>query len=199
MQPVKINYKVYQGSTFKEIYRWESQTPVYLNIAAASKSAPCVITTTTTPRVPTGWRVRVQGVQGMKDLNSAVDTYYLATAVNAEAKTITLNQVNSEAYQQYTTGGTVEYNQPVDLTGVKARLQVRETLDSDLVLYSASSQTGEIVIDTVLSTVTWTIPAQVSSAFTFTSAVYGMELYTDAGMVTPFITGNLTLQREVVR
>jgi hypothetical protein len=45
MTPAKINYKIYQGSTFQEAYRWESETKTYLHITNIAKSAPCIITT----------------------------------------------------------------------------------------------------------------------------------------------------------
>ena len=37
MQPAKINYKIYQGSTFQETLRWESETKTYVPISAITK------------------------------------------------------------------------------------------------------------------------------------------------------------------
>ena len=42
--PAKINFKVYQGSTFLEVLRWESALKAYRNITNITKSAPVVIT-----------------------------------------------------------------------------------------------------------------------------------------------------------
>jgi len=197
MQPAKLNYKIYQGSTFQESYRWESETKVYVPISAIAKSAPCVITTTQAHAIPQGWRVRVVGAGGMKELNSVGDAYHLVTSVTDS--TVTLNQVNSLGYTVYTTGGVLEYNQPVPLTGYNARMQIRETVDSPTTLYSTTSIAGELTVDTTLNTIMITIPASVTQAFDFTTAVYSLELYTAAGLVVPFLAGNLTLVPEVTR
>ena len=110
-QPAKLNYKVYQGSTFRETYRWESQTKVYVPISAISKSAPCVITTENPTDLPVGWRFRVTGVVGMKEINTpSEDSYYIATSINQAKTQVTINQVNSTGFGTYTSGGILEYN-----------------------------------------------------------------------------------------
>lgn len=198
MQPAKISYKIYQGSTFQEAYRWESQTKVYEPIQSITKAAPCVITTASTHELPVGWRFRVVGAGGMKEINNASDSYYLATDTSTTG--IEVNEINSTHYTTYTNGGVVEYNKPVDLTGFKARMQIRKTVTSSDVIYQASSDTGEIEIDLVYNSITITIPATVTQNFNFTAAVYSMELYNSlTGVVVPFITGNLTLIQEITR
>lgn len=197
MQPAKLNYKVYQGSTFEEIYRWESETKVYVPILSISKAAPCVITTTSQHIMPLGWRFRVVGVGGMKEINSTGDTYYLAT--NTSATSATINQINSLMYTTYTSGGVIEYNQPVPLTNYSARMQIRETVDSPTTLYSTDSVTGHLSLDLQLMTIGVKIPAQVTQQFNFSTAVYSIELYKPDGLVVPFLTGNLTLVPEVTR
>ena len=197
MQPAKINYKVYQGSTFEESYRWESQTKVYVPISAISKTAPCVITTTGTHVLPVGWRFQVTGVTGMKDINTTSDQFYLATGTTSTS--ITINEVNSSAYSTYTSGGVVEYNQPVDLANYSARMQLRETLDSTTVLHEATTANNQIVIDNTYKSITLTIPAATTQNFTFSTAVYSLELYTSTGRVVPFLTGSMKLNKEVTR
>jgi hypothetical protein len=197
MQPAKINYKIYQGSTFEEIYRWESQTKVYVPITQISRAAPCVITAAQ-HALPQGWRFRVVGAGGMKELNSIGESTYLATDVNTN--TITINHVNSLSYNAYTSGGVVEYNEPVPLITYNARMQIRETVDSPTVLYSGGSGAGgDIVLDDTFKTIQVNIPASITQAFNFTTAVYSIELYEPGGLVIPFLTGNLTLVPEVTR
>jgi hypothetical protein len=198
MQPAKLNYKIYQGSTFEEIYRWESETKVYVPISQISKSAPCVVTTSTTHNLPVGWRFRVTGAGGMKELNSTQDGFYICTANTGT--TITINQTNSLQYTAYTSGGVVEYSQPVPLSSYSARMQIRETVDSDTVLYSTTSAPGgHISLDLVFNTINIRIPAVVTENFDFTTAVYSVELYQAGGLVIPFLAGNLTLVPEVTR
>ena len=197
MQPAKLNYKIYQGSTFEEAYRWESETKVYVPIAAITKAAPCEITTTIPHNLPMGWRFKVVGAGGMKEINSVSDSTQIATYT---ANTlIRVNQVNSLGYTTYTSGGVVEYNQPVPLVGYSARMQIRESVDSPTVIYEASSSVGQIVLNNNLGTITITIPASATTLFTFTTAVYAVELFDSNGKVIPFLVGNLTLVPEVTR
>lgn len=193
--PVKLNLKVYQGSTFKEILRWESSTKVYAAITAIAKSAPIAITSVA-HGIPVGWRTKITNVLGMKEINSA-ETYHTVTATTID--TVTINAVNALGYTDYTSGGVLEYNQPVDLTGMTARLQIRDKLTSDVVLLSLTTENAGIVIDNVLKTITLVITATATAAFTFTTGVYSLELQNVAGDVFPFTTGSVTVVQEVTR
>jgi hypothetical protein len=197
MQPVKLNYKIFQGSTFQQAYRWESETKVYVPIQTIQKSAPCIITTSEPHNLPVGWRFRVVGAGGMKEINSPCDSFYLAS--NTTGSSININQINSLNYSTYTSGGVVEYNQPVPLTGYGARMQIRETVESTDVLYSTSSENGDINLDLNTSTISLNIPANITQTFKFTCAVYSIELYDNTGIVISFLTGNLILIPEVTR
>lgn len=196
MTPAKINYKIYQGSTFREVYRWESQTKQYANITAITKAAPCVITAPG-HTLPVGWRVRVNGVGGMKEINmTAEDSYYIATAVTTD--TVTLNQVNSSTYSTYTSGGVIEWNFPIDLTGYTAKMQLRETVTDPVIIELTTTNNG-IIIDVARSTITVSMTSAQTAAFTFATAVYSMELTDPSGNVNTFIQGNLTLIPEITR
>jgi hypothetical protein len=199
MQPAKLNYKIYEGSTFQETFRWESQTKSYAQISAISKAAPCVITTSSVHSCPVNWRVRVTGVGGMKEINTVGDDqYYLVTAKTSN--TVTLNQINSANYTTYTSGGILEWNTPIDLTGYTAQMQIRETLDSTNFIHELTSASGGgISIDTTDYTITINIPANVTRNFDFATAVYSLELTNSSGAVTTFVTGNLTLVKEITR
>jgi hypothetical protein len=198
MTPAKLNYKIYQGSTFRETFRWESQTKEYATISAISKTAPCVITTTSNHTLPVNWRFRVTGVSGMKEINQiSEDDYYLATSVTNN--TVTINQLNSSNFTAYTTGGILEWNSPVPLAGYTAQMQIRETIDSTSSIIELTSTSGGIGIDTTNYTITITISANQTRLFTFPTAVYSLELTDSSGVVTTFLTGNLTLVSEVTR
>lgn len=198
MQPAKISYKIYQGSTFQESYRWESETKVYVPIQTISKSAPCVITTQVSHNMPTGWRCRVVGAGGMKEINNSSDSFYIAT--NTTNNTVELNQINSLQYSTFTNGGVLEYNKPVELSSYNARMQVRKTVASEEILYETdSSPSGHLSLDNVFKTINLSIPASVTQDFRFTSAVYSIELFEPSGLVIPFLTGNLTIIQEITR
>ena len=194
-QPLKINFKVYQGSTFKEVFRWESSTKVYVPISGITKAAPCVVSTSVAHSMPQGWRFKVSNVLGMKEINSD-STYHTAHSVTAD--TININSLNSLAYSAYTSEGVIEYNQPVDLTNTTARMQIREKLESTTPILELTTENGGILIDNVLKTITIYISAADTTLLNFSAAVYSLELIKNSE-VTPFLTGSVSLVKEVTR
>lgn len=192
--PVKLNFKIYQGSTFKEVLRWESSTKTYKAITAIGKSAPCVITSTA-HGIPVGWRTKVTNVLGMKEINSQ-ENYLTVTA--STVNSITLNTVNSLGYTDYTSSGVLEFNTPRDLTSVTARMQIRETLASAIVIEELTTANGKILIDNTLKTITLLLDATTTAAYTFKTAVYSLELI-EGTEIIPFINGNISLEKEITR
>jgi hypothetical protein len=192
--PVKLNFKVYQGSTFRQVLRWESSAKTYVPITAISKTAPVVVTAVA-HGAPLGWRARVAGVAGMKEINDT-ENYRLITAKTAD--TVTFNEINAANYATYTSGGILEYNTPVDLTGYTARMQLRSTLDSSTVIQELTTANGGILIDNVYKTITVVLTAAQTAALTFSSAVYSLELVSGTEVYT-FCTGTLTLVKEITR
>ena len=194
--PAKINFKVYQGSTFAEVLRWETPTKVYKTITGISQTAPVVITTSTPHDIPSNWRVKLTNIIGMTELNSS-ETYYIAT--NITPTTFSINSINAVGYKAYVSGGIVEYNDPVNLEGFSARMQVRPNISSPIVLADLSSGTGDIILDNTNKTITLIISDSVTATFDFLTAVYGLEIVSPDGQVTSFCNGTLTLVKEVTR
>ena len=193
--PAKINFKVYQGSTFSEVLRWESSVKTYIPITGISKSAPLVVTAPN-HGVTKEWRVKFTNIVGMTDLNS-IDTYHQVTDVTSN--TITINTINSLGFKDYTSGGIVEYNTPINLTGFTARMQLRSSLTSPVVIAELTSENGKINISNVTKTITLTLSADTTAAYNFASAVYSLELVSSGGQVTPFCSGSFSLVKEVTR
>ena len=194
--PAKINYKMYQGSTFAEVLRWESSKKNYVNITNISKSAPVLITTEP-HTIPNNWRVKVTSVGGMKEINSTEDYHVVSVLSNTS---IELNTINSLGYTAYTSGGVIEYNEPIDLSTYTARMQIREKLDSSTVIYELTTENGGIVLNNVDYTINLNIPATTTQTFTFKKAVYSMELVnTNNDSVITFAQGNITLYNEITR
>lgn len=191
--PVKKNFKVYQGSTFTEILRWESPTKVYKSISSISKTAPIVITAVA-HGIVVGWRCKVSNVLGMKEINS--DEYIQATSVTSD--TITINSINAVGYTSYISGGILEYNQPEDLSTYTARMQIREKPSSTVVLLELTSSNGGIILNNTLKTITLNISASATAALSFKYAVYSLELVS-GDIVVPLLYGSLTLDTEITR
>lgn len=93
----------------------------------------------------------------------------------------------------------VEYNIPIPITGYTAQMQIRETLESPTVIAELSTANNRIVIDPVNYTITLNLPASVTATFNFDAAVYSCELTDAQGIVMPFLTGSITLVKEVTR
>jgi len=195
-QPVKLNFKIYQGSTFQEVLRWESSTKVYVPITNITKSAPVIITAAN-HNIPIGWRARITNVSGMKEINCSEEEYYQVTATTTD--TATINSVNSLGYTQYTSGGVLEYNQPVDLAGYTARMHIREKLESTSIILQLTTENNRIVLDNIAKTITLKISATDTATLTVPQAVYNLELVSSTGIVTSLIAGNIQLLKEVTR
>lgn len=191
--PVKLNFKIYQGASFREVLRWESSTKVYVPITAISKSAPVVVTAPT-HGAPVGWRAKIVGAGGMKEINT--DQYYLITETTQD--TVTFNAVNSMQYSTYTSGGVLEYNQPVSLTGYTGRMQIRQKLESEEVLLELTSANGGVVIDTTYNTISLYASPTQTEQLSFTTGVYSLELVRGSEVI-PFSSGTIQLVKEVTR
>jgi len=188
--PVKLNFQIYQGGTFKQILRWESGTKTYAPITNITKSAPVAITAPLHD-IPPGWRVKVLNAGGMKEINSA-DTYHQATVVTDNL--IELNSVVSLNYSTYTSGGVLEYNLPINLSGYTGKLTLADSVNSTTPLYETSTLTGGVVLDNVAHTITINIPASATKDFTFSKAVYDLSLQRGTEII-PFATGLIFLTK----
>ena len=79
---------------------------------------------------------------------------------------------------------------------------VRATIDdTDTALVSLTSPSGGIVVDDTAKTITITIAASVTAAYTFTTGVYDLELVSPAAtpVVTKLLSGNVIVQGEATR
>jgi hypothetical protein len=185
--------KIYQGSTFRQILRWESATKVYVPVSSITNAAPMVITANS-HNVPQGWRVKFTNVSGMKEANTL--DYVIATDVTTN--TVTINSVNSIGFSAYTSGGVLEYNQPIDLSGVTARMQIRPKIDSTEIIDTLTTENGGIVLDNTLKTITLEIDESDTATYSFKSAVYDLEVIKNNDVI-PFLTGTVLLTKEVTR
>lgn len=194
----KINFKIYQGATFEQVLRWESETKVYVPITNITKSAPVNINVSDATKLPPiGWRVRVTNVSGMKEMNMSGDNYELLTGV--DGNTVTLNQINSLAYTTYTSGGVLEYNSPVSLAGYTARMQIKAKAKDATPLVTLTTENGGILLDNTLKTITLNISASSTAGLDFTQAVYDLELVSGSGVVKRFAEGSISLKQEITK
>jgi len=88
---------------------------------------------------------------------------------------------------------------PVNLTGFTAAMQIRQTVQSSTILYTASTTGGQIVLGGTAGTIALTIPAADTSGFSWIRGVYDMNLTSSGGIVTRLIQGNVIVSPEVTR
>ena len=193
-----------KGDTFPLVLRWEVEPFVYKAITAITKAAPARITATAHGLVD-GWRGAFISVGGMREIRSkntpprATD-YHKLTVI--DANTIDVNDVDSTLYTAFTSGGYIQAYTPKSLASYTARMMIRPTVaDTATPLVSLTSPSGGIVIDNTAKTITITIAATATAAYTFTSGVYDIELVSgDATpVVTKLLSGTVTVLGEVTR
>lgn len=192
------NLTVQQGKTFSQLVRWETSPIIYKPITAITKAAPVGITCTA-HGIPDGWNVAVVSVKGMTQINASAlppkaKDYHKATVVNTN--TVELNDVNSADYSTYTSGGYLQFNTPVDLTGFTARMTVRNKVGGTELL-SLTTENLKLVIDPVAYTIKLILSATETAALTWTKGVYDLEMVSPTGFVTAILSGSITVTKEV--
>lgn len=203
-----------KGGTFSQVIRWETDPRVYKPITAATKAGPCVLTVTS-HGLPDGWMIRrITAVGGMSQLNTHAVSggRWLRTSMGMlypdgfratviDPNTIELNQINASGFGTYTSGGVLEYNSPVTLTGYTARMQIRDAVESTIVLLEMSTSAGGITLDATAKTITLSISATDTAAITWATGVTTLEMTSPTGVVTPLIVNQpvVVLETDITR
>lgn len=196
------NIVIEQGKTLSQVVRWESQPIVYKPITVITQAAPVRITATA-HGLPDGWRVAVVSVKGMTQINAASTPpkdkdYHQATVIDANI--VELNDVNAADFKPYVSGGYLQFNSPVDLTGFTARLTIKDKVGGTelfKLLTTPGLSDGTITLDIVESSITLTVSATLTAALTWKKGVYDLELESATGEVTALLTGTVTVTKEV--
>lgn len=187
-----------KGKTFRRILRWEAPPIVYKAITGITQTAPIRITCPQ-HEVPEGWRVAIVSVKGMTQINAENDPPkakdYLAATVK-DANTIELNEINAAGFRAYISGGYVQYNTPVPLSGYTARMSVKDKVGGTE-LFRLDTLNGRINIDANAHTITLSISATDTEAMSFKKGVYDLELVSADGVVTVLLAGTVVVGAEV--
>lgn len=89
---------------------------------------------------------------------------------------------------------------PVDLTGATASMQIRDNVDASTVLHEASTDNGEITFNESEGRATVTIPASVTSGFDWTEGVYDLLITRpDNSRVDPIVRGGVGVKKAITR
>jgi hypothetical protein len=179
------------GETFQPVLRWGSSTLTSKPITGISQAAPAVVTAVG-HGVVAGWQVAVVSAKGMTQINAARfppagNDWHPAAILTAD--TLQLADVNSADYTAYSSGGFLVYNTPVDLTGMTARMVIRDAPGSATILATLTEIAG-ITLDNTAKTIK---PVLATAALTWTLGYYDLELTDTLGVVTQLLTGTISI------
>lgn len=194
----KSNLTIQQGKTFRRTLRWEVPPIIYKLITNITKTAPVRITAVG-HGVPEGWRATVVSVKGMTQINATntppkAKDYHKVTVVDVD--TVELNEVNAAGFSAYTSGGYLQYNTPTDLTGMTARMTIRDRIGGSA-LATLTTENDGIDIDVSGNTIALLIEAADTAAYDWKKGVYDLEMVSPDGTVTLLMYGDIVVEKEV--
>ena len=199
-----------QGKTFTLVLRWETEPIVRKAITGVSFASGAPRITAVGHGAPDGWRCAFYGIKGPKQLNAAnnpprSEDYHAATTIDAD--TVEMNEINPYDEEQgtewpdYVSGGFLQYNTPMDLTGYTARMKIKNKVGGTLLASSDAADAPldviDIALDNTAKTITLGIAATDSDDFTWKVGVYDLEMVSSTGVVTEILTGKVVVTKEV--
>lgn len=111
----------------------------------------------------------------------------------------TYNQ--SFTYATYTGSGILldsSLTSVVDLTGYTAKLQIRDSHNSDIVLHECTTENGQISILAPSGSVTINIPATATDTFDFDRGYYDLEIYKGT-IVNRLLEGSVVISKQITK
>lgn len=185
-----VNFFLQKGAGFSQVFRWGQPVFAWKSITAVPSVLP-VHLTVTAHSIPSGWPFAVLGVLGTTQLNRDDPPYY-ATVIDVD--TIEINDLDGSSFSTYVSGGAIRFNIPVDLAGSTAKLQVRASLNS-AVLLTLTSSSG-ITIDNTAKTITVVFTAAQIAALGVAQAVYSLQMTSSGGIPTQLVSGSIFIESE---
>jgi hypothetical protein len=185
-----VDLNLVQGAGFSQVFRWGQPVYSWRPVTAVPSVLP-VHMTVTAHGILNGWPFAVLGVGGMTQLNRD-DPPYFATVI--DANTIEINDLDGSSFSPYTSGGAIRFNTPVDLTGYTAKLQIRASINSAVLL--TLTDTAGIALDNTAKTITVTLTAAQIAALGITESVYSLQLTSSGGIPTQLVSGNVFVIQE---
>lgn len=88
---------------------------------------------------------------------------------------------------------------PNNLTGYTAKMQVRETVDSQDFLLELSTENGRITLGGALGTITLSVSAATMAQILPGQYVYDLEIVSGGGQKTTLVGGNFKVKAQVTR
>lgn len=91
------------------------------------------------------------------------------------------------------------YRRIIPLTNYTARMQVRQKINSTVVVLDLTTENGYLTIDALQGAVTINVPSTVMEGIYPDEYVYDLEIVSEAGIVERLVMGSFTVRAEVTR
>ncbi len=192
-----LDLTIVRGSTFSLVVLPEAPPIIYKAITAALQTAPLRLTVPGHGLV-SGRKVAITNMKGMTEANAVANEVRESDrrpCTVIDPNTIEINAINAAGFRPYISGGILQYNTPLDLTGYIARMSITDKLDGTE-LFRLDTLNGRITVNTTDGTLTLTISAVESAALTFSKGVYDLEIESPSGVVTKLLYGAVTVSKE---
>ena len=200
---------IQQGKTFSLVIRWETEPVVRKPITGISLTSGAPRLNVPSHAIPNGWRCYVTLVKGMAEINAKNNPpknsdIQIATVV--DPSTVEFNAVNpinenGREWSDYVSGGFLQYNTPVDLTGYTARMDIKDKVGGTVLastdVLDAPKNVLTINVDNATKTITLSILATNTDDFAWTKGVYDLEMVGPTGTVTSIMSGKVTVTKEI--
>lgn len=190
MLPTEQDIEILLGVTWSTVTRWLTETLVHKPISAVAIGLPTRVTASAhglsnTQQQP----VWITGVNGPRALNTddykCVDPRW-ADVVDADTLAV---DFDSSELSAYTSGGTLTYRAPMDLTGWSGALSIYAHCgDATPLLVIDTGSNGGVTLDAQGNIIT-TITAEQSAQLGTLNGWYKLELTDAGGNVTRVLEG----------
>lgn len=186
------DFVIRKGKTFSHVLRWESPTFVYRPIDSIPQKAPLRLKVPG-HGCPNGWRVEIQSVKGMKELNEIK-----AQVTVVDADHVELNAINAEDFKPYSSSssGFLVFRSPIDMTGMSARMAIKDKVGGTELLRLDTTNDG-LAIDAAECSITIHISADETAALMWKRGVYDLEIVDSLGVVHELLSGKVSVAPEV--
>lgn len=111
---------------------------------------------------------------------------------------LTLKFYQGDTYQHRLTWNDSD-SVPINLTGYTCRMQVRQSVAAEDVVFESSDAEGDITLGGLAGTIDLLIPTEKTSLLVLSRYVYDLELTAPDGIVTTLVYGTLNVTAEVTR
>lgn len=187
------NFTIHSGATFNPRLKYSQPHLVVKTITGITKSGQAVVTCTHSLSVD--WPVWVSGVAGMVQINHTAEDLQRPSksyqGYYVDATSMRLN-VDSSRFSAYTSGGELLYHPPVDLTGYTATMTIKDVVGGTTLL--TLTEASGITLGTTDGVIDLLISGAVTGAWTWTTAVYDLDLTDTAGVITNLSTGSILVE-----